>query len=121
MVAGTLSPVLDDGVAIKEEIYLSSQRNETNEVLHDVSPQQPVSLVSLLQVPRASLPTTPAPHHFTTVKVCIYQEKRRPKSFLAPELGVGMPGLIWLNLCLSVHACLVCMPLRCGVVFLIAV
>lgn len=45
---------------------------ETNEVLREVSPQWPASLVSLLQVPHISFPEPP---HFTTVKVCIYQEE----------------------------------------------
>lgn len=39
-------------------------------------------------------------------------KRKRPKSFLAPKLGVGMPGLIWLNtLVLECAGLLVCMPL----------
>lgn len=45
---------------------------KTNEVQHEVSPRRPVSFVSQLQVPHIFFP---APPHFTTVKVCIYQEE----------------------------------------------
>lgn len=63
-------------------------------MLHEVSPRRPVSLVSLLQVPHISFPAPPSFYYSEGMHL---SRGRDLNHFFAPELGVGMPVLIWLN------------------------
>lgn len=114
MAAGALSPALDDGIAIKKEIYLSSRHQRRTRCCmknhhDDLSPR--FHCFRCLTFPSLPNPLILLQWRYAFIR------RKRPKSSLAPKLGVGMPRLIWLNThrCLSVHARFVCVPLlMCG-------
>lgn len=83
-------------------------RPETNEVRHEVLPRYDLSPFSF----RCLIFPTRHPLILLQQRYAFIKRKR-PKSFLAAKLGVGMPGLIWLNtLVLECAGLLVCVPLH---------
>ncbi len=105
MAAGALSPALDDGVAIKKEIYLSSQCQDERDAAWSIATATCLHCFRCLIFPPLH-PSILLQWRYAFIK------RKRLKSSLAPKRGVGMPGLIWLNTLVPECAgLLVCMPM----------
>lgn len=84
---------------------------ETNEVMHEVSPRQPLSIASLLQVTHISFP---APPQFTTVKGMHLSRGRHLNHVLHPSSGLECQEFAYLLVCMPLRMHLSLLTRQCG-------